>query len=124
MPMATLAGQKQLADLKPLLEAPTMDDPNVKIADVLLPGAVEKGSFDGTFHVLSYVFSMWGFWNSSSLFSEKGWEPAKTWDDFMALSDKIKGTRAGAVHPHRRAHPVHGRGDHHDGRPARRARRS
>ncbi len=90
MPMATLAGQKQLADLKPLLDAPTMDDPNVKIADILLPGAVEKGSFDGTFHVLSYVFSMWGFWNSSSLFGEKGWEPAKTWDEFMGLSDKIK----------------------------------
>ena len=53
---------------------------------------MEKGSFDGTFHVLSYVFSMWGFWNSSSLFAEKGWEPAKTWDDFMALSDKIKST--------------------------------
>ena len=92
MPTATLAGQKQLADLKPLLEAPTVDDPNVKIADVLLPGAIESGSFDGVFHVMNYVFSMWGFWNSSSLFSEKGWEPAKTWDDFMALSDKIKGT--------------------------------
>ena len=122
MPTATLAGQKQLADLKPLLEAPTVDDPNVKIADVLLPGAIESGSFDGVFHVMNYVFSMWGFWNSSSLFSEKGWEPAKTWDDFMALSDKIKGTGLAPVHPHRRAHPVHGCGDHHHGRAARRHR--
>ena len=90
MPTATLVAQKQLADLKPLLDAPTVDDPNTTVADILLPGAVEAGSFDGVFHVMNYVFSMWGFWHSSALFSEKGWEPATDWDGFMALSEKIK----------------------------------
>lgn len=89
MPMATLAAQKQLADLQPLLDAPTVDDANTKISDILLPGAIDKGSFDGTFNVLSYVFSMWGMWYSSSQFAEKGWEPASDWEGFMGLSEKI-----------------------------------
>ncbi|MBA3529026.1 MAG: carbohydrate ABC transporter, N-acetylglucosamine/diacetylchitobiose-binding protein, partial [Propionibacteriaceae bacterium] len=92
MPTATLVAQNQLADLKPLLDAPTVDDPGTKISDVLLPGAIEAGSYDGTFRQLGYVFSMWGFWYSSKLFKDKGWQPAKDWDGFMALSEKIKAT--------------------------------
>jgi N-acetylglucosamine transport system substrate-binding protein len=90
MPTATLVAQNQLADLTPLLDAPTIDDANVKVRDILLPGAVESGSYDGVFRQLGYVFSMWGFWYSGTLFKEKGWQPAKTWDEFLALCDKIK----------------------------------
>lgn len=92
MPTATLVAQNQLADLTPLLDAPTVDDAAVKVRDILLPGAVESGSYDGVFRQLGYAFSMWGLWNSSKLFTEKGWEPAKTWDDFLALCEEIKGT--------------------------------
>lgn len=90
MPTAQLVSQNQIADLQPFLEAPTVDDPTVKVADVLLPGAVEKGSFDGTFRQMGYVFSMWGLWYSSTLFEDKGWQPAKDWNSFMDLCDQIK----------------------------------
>lgn len=90
MPTATLVAQKQLADLQPLLDAPTIDDPSKTIADILLPGAVETGSYNDTMHELGYVFSMWGIWYSSTLFSDKGWKMGTTWDEFVDLSDKIK----------------------------------
>lgn len=100
MPTATLVAQKQLADLQPLLDAPSIDDPGMTIGDLLLPGAVETGSYNGTMHELGYVFSMWGIWYSGSLFADKGWEMGKTWDDFVSLSDKIKtdGTMAPFIH--------------------------
>ncbi|GAA2106018.1 N-acetylglucosamine/diacetylchitobiose ABC transporter substrate-binding protein [Microlunatus panaciterrae] len=90
MPTSALVDKNQLADLQPLLDAPSIDDPNTKIGDLMLPGAVEGGSFDGVFRQLGYVFSMWGFWYSKPLFDKNGWEPAKTWDDFFALCKEIK----------------------------------
>ncbi|MGO1974232.1 MAG: N-acetylglucosamine/diacetylchitobiose ABC transporter substrate-binding protein [Propionibacteriaceae bacterium] len=100
MPTATLVAQKQLADLQPLLDAPSIDDPSKTIGDILLPGTVETGSYNGTMHELGYVFSMWGIWYSSTLFEDKGWEMGKTWDEFVDLSDKIKsdGSMAPFIH--------------------------
>ncbi|GAB3768124.1 N-acetylglucosamine/diacetylchitobiose ABC transporter substrate-binding protein [Microlunatus parietis] len=92
MPTATLVADNQLADLTPLLDAPSVDDPNTKIRDLLMPAAIVSGSYDGVMRQLPYVFAMWGFWYSGPLFAEKGWEPAKTWDDFLGLCDKIKST--------------------------------
>lgn len=90
MPRATLVAQNQVADLTELLDAPTVDDPSKKIRDILVPGTIQAGSFDGVCRELNYVFSMWGFWYSSSLFQQKGWTVPKTWDEFIALLEKIK----------------------------------
>lgn len=90
MPTATLVGQNQLADLQELLDAPTVDDPNTKVSDILLPGTTDVGSYSGKLHALNYVFSMWGWWYSSKLFTEKGWQPPTTWDEFMQLCETIK----------------------------------
>ncbi|MGY4719735.1 N-acetylglucosamine/diacetylchitobiose ABC transporter substrate-binding protein [Naumannella cuiyingiana] len=92
MPTSALVAQNQLADMTVLLDAPTIDDPNTKIRDYLLPGTEEIGSYDGVMRALNYIFSMWGWWYSSKLFDEKGWQIAKTWDEFLALCDTIKGT--------------------------------
>ncbi|OYO21370.1 carbohydrate ABC transporter, N-acetylglucosamine/diacetylchitobiose-binding protein [Enemella dayhoffiae] len=90
LPRAQLVAQKQIADLTPLLDAPSVDDPSKKIKDILAPGTVAQGSFDGVPRELNYVFSMWGIWYSSKLFGEKGWTVPKTWEEFVSLSDKIK----------------------------------
>lgn len=90
MPSAKLVSEKQLADLSELLDAPTVDDPSMKIRDLLMSGTEQAGSFDGKMHLLNYVFSMWGFWYSSKTFEENGWTVPKTWDEFMALCEKIK----------------------------------
>ncbi|MFW6598545.1 N-acetylglucosamine/diacetylchitobiose ABC transporter substrate-binding protein [Propionibacteriaceae bacterium Y2011] len=104
MPVAQLVAQNQLADLQAVLDAPSIDDPNVKIGDLLLPGAKESGSFDGVMRQLGYVFSMWGIWYSKPLFEEKGWEPATTMDDFMALCEKIKSEGSMAPYIHTGVH--------------------
>src|SRR5438105_225640 len=41
MDMGVLVGKKQLADLTPLLDAASYDDPNKKVRDTLRPGIVE-----------------------------------------------------------------------------------
>jgi N-acetylglucosamine transport system substrate-binding protein len=80
----------QLADLTPLLDAPYIDDPSKKVRDVLQPGTIEIGSFDGKMYQLSYVYTVWGLWYSGKLFKEKGWTAPKTWADFLDLSKEIK----------------------------------
>lgn len=104
LPRAQLVAQKQVADLTALLDAPTVDDPNTKIRDVLSAGTIEQGSFDGILRELNYVFSMWGIWYSSKLFNDKGWTVPKTWDDFMSLSEKIKADGKMAPYIHTGVH--------------------
>ncbi|WP_329564207.1 N-acetylglucosamine/diacetylchitobiose ABC transporter substrate-binding protein [Kitasatospora sp. NBC_01266] len=80
----------QLTDLTVLLNAPYRDDPSKKISDVLLPGTVEQGTIDGKMYSLNYVYTVYGLWYSNKLFTEKGWTPPKTWDDFISLGATIK----------------------------------
>ncbi|HET8660437.1 MAG TPA: N-acetylglucosamine/diacetylchitobiose ABC transporter substrate-binding protein [Micromonosporaceae bacterium] len=85
-----LVSQGSLADLAELLDAPSLDVPGKKVRDTLLPGAVEVGSYDGKFLVLNYAYTVYGIWHSTKLFTEKGWQYAKTWDEHIALCRTIK----------------------------------
>src|SRR5699024_6814756 len=104
MPAAELVADDRLADLAALLDAPTVDDPDVTVADVLNPGVAEAGEFDGVVRELNYVFSMWGLWHSSSLFEEKGWSPATTMDEFLVLCEEIAADGAMAPFTHSGVH--------------------
>src|SRR5439155_24955999 len=55
IPLAALAGAGQLADLAPLLDAASIDDPNKKVRDTILPDAIPGGTYDDKFLVLNYV---------------------------------------------------------------------
>ena len=95
IPHGELVANNQYHDLQALLDAPTIDDPNVKIKDILYPGVVEGGTFktaDGSskFLVLKYTYSMYGIWYSQKLFDEKGWTAPTTWTEMLALCEKIK----------------------------------
>jgi len=85
-----LVSQGTLADLGELLDAPSMDIPGKKVRDTLLPGAVEVGSYNGKFLVLNYTYTAYGIWYSTKLFTEKGWQYPKTWDEHIALCKQIK----------------------------------
>ncbi|MFF5075958.1 N-acetylglucosamine/diacetylchitobiose ABC transporter substrate-binding protein [Actinoplanes sp. NPDC000266] len=85
-----LVSQGALADLGELLDAPSLDDPNKKVRDTLLPGIVDVGSYDGKFLSLNYAYSAYGIWYSQKLFDAKGWAYPKTWDDMIALCKQIK----------------------------------
>ena len=86
----TLVSQNQLAELKDLLDAPSLDTPGKTVRQTLLPGAVETGTFDGKTYILNYAYTVYGIWYSSKLFKDKGWQYPKTWDEHIALCKTIK----------------------------------
>jgi len=87
---ATLVSEGQLSDLAPLLDAPSWDDPNVKVRDTLLPGVVEQGTFGDQFLILNYVYETFAMWYSKPLFEQRGWAVPTTWDELMAVCEQIK----------------------------------
>ncbi|MGW0216438.1 N-acetylglucosamine/diacetylchitobiose ABC transporter substrate-binding protein [Micromonospora chokoriensis] len=106
-----LVSQNAVADLGELLDAPSLDAPGKTVRDTLLPGAVEVGSYDGTFLVLNYTYTAYGIWYSDKLFADRSWEYARTWDQHIALCKEIKAagiapwTYAG-LHPRYMSWPV------------------
>lgn len=91
MDLGALAQDGQMFDLTPLLDAPSWDDPNVKVRDTISAAALEVGSFDGKFSVLPYTQGVYGIWYSRKVFEENGWQAdPKTWDEFVALCETIK----------------------------------
>jgi N-acetylglucosamine transport system substrate-binding protein len=90
LPMSTLATSGQLADLTELFDASSVDDANTKVRDTLEPIALEAAQLNGKPLVLEYVLTVYALWYNKKLFTEKGWEPAKSWTDFLALCEEIK----------------------------------
>ncbi|MDQ3616489.1 MAG: N-acetylglucosamine/diacetylchitobiose ABC transporter substrate-binding protein [Actinomycetota bacterium] len=91
MPISTLAETGQVTDLTQLFEADAIDMEGTKVRDTLNPVAIESAEYDGKPMVLNYALQVYGLWYDRALFDEKGWEPAETWDDFLALCEEIKG---------------------------------
>ncbi|MBA2947652.1 N-acetylglucosamine/diacetylchitobiose ABC transporter substrate-binding protein [Streptomyces himalayensis] len=91
MDMGVLVGKKQLADLTPLLDAPSIDDPNKKVRDTLRPGIVEMGQFDGDpVWVMYYAYTVYGVWYSQKALDSLDAAYPETWDDMLAVCEKAK----------------------------------
>lgn len=90
MDFGALAQDGQLQDLTPLLDAPTWDDPSVKVRDTLDPAVIDFGTYDGKFSVVGYANYIFGIWYSKKVFTENGWQPPKTWEEFISLCEAIK----------------------------------
>lgn len=86
----SLVAQGQLAELKDLLDAPSLDQPGKKVRETLLPGVVETGAFGDNVHIMNYAYTVYGIWYSAKLFQDKGWSYPKTWDEHIALCKQIK----------------------------------
>jgi N-acetylglucosamine transport system substrate-binding protein len=80
----------QAADLTDLFAAPSWDVAGKTVADTLVPGAVEQGTYDGKPFAMNYSYTVFGLWYNKKLFDTKGWTVPTTWADFTALCDKIK----------------------------------
>ncbi|WP_084959104.1 N-acetylglucosamine/diacetylchitobiose ABC transporter substrate-binding protein [Thermoactinospora rubra] len=107
MDFGALVADGQVADLTPLLDAPSWDDPSKKVRDTIDPLAIEIGSYDGTPRVLNYVNTVWGIWYSQKVFQENGWQPPKTWDEFTKLMDDIKKSGKMAPFTYAGKHPYY-----------------
>ena len=92
MPISTLADSGQLADLTELFDADAIGFEGETVRDKLNPVAIESGTYDDKPMVLNYALQVYGIWYDRALFDQKGWEPAESWDDFLALCEEIKGS--------------------------------
>ena len=91
MDIASLIEDGQVADLEPLLDAPTLDDPSKKIRDVLMPGTIEKGQFGSDkMYQLNYSYTVYGVWYSKTALERLDVEYPRTWDDMLAVCAKAK----------------------------------
>ncbi len=90
LPVSTLASTDQLADLTDLFDAASIDDPEVKVRDSVETIALEAAKLDGKPLILNYVLTVYGLWYNKALFEKNGWQPAKTWAEFLTLCETIK----------------------------------
>ncbi|WP_433253790.1 N-acetylglucosamine/diacetylchitobiose ABC transporter substrate-binding protein [Streptosporangium sp. CA-135522] len=107
MDFGALVQDGQLADLTPLYDAPSWDDPAVKVRDTIDPAAIELGSYDGKPYVMNYANTVWGIWYSQKLFEAEGWQPPKTWAEFLALCETIKKSGKTAPFTYAGKHPYY-----------------
>jgi N-acetylglucosamine transport system substrate-binding protein len=80
----------QAADLTDLFAAPSWDVAGKTVAETLVPGAVEQGTYDGKPFAMNYSYTVFGLWYNKKLFEKNSWTIPTTWADFTALCDKIK----------------------------------
>jgi N-acetylglucosamine transport system substrate-binding protein len=90
MDMGALVAAGQAQDLTDLFAAPSWDIPGKKVSETLTPGTIEQGTYSGKPYALNYSYTVYGLWYDAKLFAKNSWTPPKTWDEFTALSDKIK----------------------------------
>lgn len=87
----------QLLDLAEILDAPSIDDPDKKVRDTLIPGTLDAGMQENKVVALNYIYTVWGLWYSGKLFKENGWEEPKTWADFLTICKEAKAKGIGGL---------------------------
>ncbi|MEW2219139.1 N-acetylglucosamine/diacetylchitobiose ABC transporter substrate-binding protein [Streptomyces sp. NPDC006990] len=92
MSISKLVKNKQVSDVTELLDAPSWDDPDVKVRDTLVPGVVEMGQFGSdACYQLNIAQTVYGIWYSDRMLRDTlEAEYPKTWDDMLALCKKAK----------------------------------
>lgn len=90
MDMGAIVKAGQAQDLTDLFAAPSLDIPGKTVAETLVPGAIEQGTYNGKPYAMNYSYTVYGLWYNSKLFAKNNWTLPTTWADFTALCDKIK----------------------------------
>src|SRR4051794_14687822 len=73
MDMGALVKAGQAADLTDLFAAPSLDVAGKTVADTLVPGAVEQGTYNGKPYAVNYSFTVFGLWYNKKLFDKNKW---------------------------------------------------
>ncbi|MEV0291227.1 MULTISPECIES: N-acetylglucosamine/diacetylchitobiose ABC transporter substrate-binding protein [unclassified Kribbella] len=106
LPSSTLASSGQLADLTQLFDAASIDDASKKVRDTIEPITLEAAQLSGKPLLLNYVLTVYAIWYNKPLFAKNGWEPAKTWQEFLDLCEEIKKTGIAPM-AHQGKHPYY-----------------
>ena len=85
-----LIDKGQLRALEPLLDAPSVDDPNTTVRDTLIENSLKPLTVDGKVYGINYTMCVSGIWHDRRLFEQHDWEPPTKWDEFVRLAERIK----------------------------------
>jgi N-acetylglucosamine transport system substrate-binding protein len=80
----------QLMDLNEALDSPPYGQTEGKWRDAFDPGLLKLGQYEGKQYMLPFHININGWWYNKKVFDANGWTPPKTFDELLALNDKIK----------------------------------
>ncbi|HRF61229.1 MAG TPA: extracellular solute-binding protein [Fimbriimonadaceae bacterium] len=84
-----LAEEGQLTDLTEALKQKAAEGDKTW-GETFDPNILKLGQLEGKQYVLPYYIMLFGWWFDPKVFAANGWTPPKTWDDLLALGEKIK----------------------------------
>jgi len=84
-----LAEEGELMDLDGALDSPAAEG-NGKWRDTFEPNILKLGQLDGKQYMLPYFFNVNGWWYDPTVFAKNGWTAPKTYNELLALCEKIK----------------------------------
>jgi raffinose/stachyose/melibiose transport system permease protein len=87
----TLIAAGKIRDLAPYLDGPNWEGDG-SWRDAFLPGVLDRWRRGDSVYALPYTHAVWVVFYNQALFTEHGWSPPKTWDEFFALGEKIHAT--------------------------------
>jgi raffinose/stachyose/melibiose transport system permease protein len=61
--------------------------------ETFLPGALDSWRVNGRTYGVPLSYACWTIFYNQRMFREHGWTPARTWDGFLALCERIRATR-------------------------------
>jgi N-acetylglucosamine transport system substrate-binding protein len=83
-----LADEGQLMPLDDALGTPGADGTIWR--DTFIPAMLDLGKHNGKQYVLPYYYAAMGWWYNPKVFKANGWEVPKTYEELLALGEKIK----------------------------------
>jgi N-acetylglucosamine transport system substrate-binding protein len=84
-----LAQEGQLEDLGEALKGKPYEGEGTW-EDTFNPQLLALGKLDGKTYMLPYYVMLHGWWYDEAVFQKNGWTPPKTWDELLALGEKMK----------------------------------
>ena len=85
-----LALEDQLLPLDELADAPAYGAEDKTFRETWDERAFDYATWNGKWFAMPLAEINWLLWYNQALFEEKGWKPAVTWDEFLALCEEIK----------------------------------
>lgn len=85
----SLVEEGQLMPLDEALDGPAWGGKG-KWRDTFMPEILKLCQKDGKTWMLPYYYMIYGWWYDPGVFAKNGWTPPQTWNELLALCDKIK----------------------------------
>lgn len=94
LPWQLLAASGRLLDLSPYLDEPCWEG-GKPWRDTFLPGSLDRWTQGSATFAVPLPYAPFAVFYNKQMFREHGWTPPATWDEFLALCEKMK--EAGVV---------------------------